>query len=198
MTVYAASYKPSRDSYPKGTILAGGTEIRLIDESFDGGVGIGTNKQISGRPVDPSSIPTAITWPANRKPQDFENLFVRTVSDRFRSLIEEIEPKVHQFIPLDYVKRTGELLEERWFWQICNRGDSVFTDRPGWVLDRGLWRYPQDDRYIFDIEKSCPFHFWHEKHVLSGILMSEFAMSRLNEEDISGFVLSSYSSIKVD
>jgi hypothetical protein len=175
--------------------LDGGTEVRLIDESFDGGVGIGTNKQNSGRPVDPSSVPTAILWPANRKTQDFENLFVRTVSDRFRLLIEEIEPQVHQFLTLGYFNRTGELFEWRWFWQICNRVDSVFSDRPGWKLDRGLWRYPHDDRYIFDVKKSCLCHFWHEKHILSGILMSEFAMARLNEEDISGFKMTEYATV---
>lgn len=193
--VYSASYKPSRDSYPKGSILAGGTEIRLVDESFDGGVGIGTNKKISGRPVDPSSVPTAISWPKNRKPQDFENIFVNTVSDRLRLLVEEIEPKVHQFIELGYFSRKGELIEKRWFWQICNRMDSVFTDRLGWELDRGVWRYPQDDQYVFDIKKSYLCHFWHEKHILTGILMSEFAMARLNEEDISGFEMTAYATV---
>jgi hypothetical protein len=62
-------------------------------------------------------------------------------------------------------------------------------------LDRGLWRYPQDDRYIFDIKKASLCHFWHEKHILSGILMSEFAMARLNEEDISGFKMTAYATV---
>jgi hypothetical protein len=190
--VYSASYKPSRDSYSGGKILAGGTEIRLADETPDGGIGIFINKQISGRAVDPSTIPTAIYWASNRKTQDFENLFVRTVSHRFRSLIEEIEPRVHQFLPLNYVKKSGELLEKRWFWQICNRIDGVFYNRPGWVLDRGLWRYPSEDKLIFNAEKISQVHFWHEKHVLASILMSEFAVARLNEEDISGFSMTEH------
>jgi hypothetical protein len=193
--VYSASYKPSRDSYSGGKILAGEAAIRLADESLDGGVGISMNNQISGRAVVPSSVPTAIYWASKRKPQDFENLFVRTVSQRFRLLIEAVEPRVHQFIPLQYVKKSRELLEKRWFWQICNRVDSIFTDRPGWVLDRGLWRYPADDQLIFDIQKISQFHFWHEKHILSGILMSEHAMARLNEENISGFRMTEHATV---
>lgn len=195
MPVYSTSYKPSRDSYTGGKIRARGTELRLFDNSLDGGVGILLDGRRSGRTVDPDSMPTKIYWASNRKTQDYKSLFVRTVSERFKILIEEIEPKVHQFVPLEFVRKSGDLLENRWFWQIRNRIDSVFTDRPGWVFDRVLWRRPAGDTLIFQDNKIGDTHFWHEKHLLSDIFMSEFAMARLNEEDISGFKMTEYATV---
>jgi hypothetical protein len=196
MTVYGASYEPSGLRKPNGKIVGGATELVLQDETPDGGINTRVSKSSSGRPVQVASVPTQISWPANLRPQDYEALFVRTVSDRLRYLIEDIEPGVHQFIELHYVRKTGEVLHRRWFWQVCNRIDSVFAERPGWVFDRVSWRYPPGDKLIFDVTKSRGLHFWHEKHVYCGLMMSEHAMARLNEEDISGFSLHEYVTVQ--
>lgn len=122
-------------------------------------------------------------------------MYVRSVTDNLRELIESIEPGVHQFLPLDFVRRTGGVIQTRWFWQICNRIDSIYANRPGWVFDRVSWRHPKGDKLVFESSKSAGFHFWHEKHVYCGIMISDYGMSRLNEEDISGFALHEYETI---
>ena len=61
----------------------------------------------------------------------------QVVSDAFRALIEEFEPGVHQYIPVDvYKTRDGEERWGTWYWlNICNRIDSTDHDamrEAGW------------------------------------------------------------------
>jgi hypothetical protein len=62
----------------------------------------------------------------------------QTVSARFRALIEENEPGVHQLEPIRFIAKDGAPLADRWFWQVCNRIDSVHRERTNWVLDRSV------------------------------------------------------------
>lgn len=169
-------------------IIAGGRRLEVADTTPDGGIGFFLSPSASGRPVKPESVPTVMTFPGNRRTQDLEAMFVYTVSDRLKDLIEEIEPGTHQFLPVEIVKKkSGEFLQSRWFWQVCNRIDSVFEFEPGWYLENGVWQRPTGSRPVFDITKIGDKHFWRDKHLICEIMMSEFALARLNEEDMSGF-----------
>lgn len=188
MTVYEAYYKPSGRSYPIMEIISGGRRLEVEDTTRDGGMEFFVSPHASGRPVKPESVPTVMTFPANRRTQDLEAMYVYTVSSRLKDLIGEIEPGIHQFLPVKIVKKkSGEFLQERWFWQVCNRIDSVLESEPGWYLENGHWQRPSGSRPVFDIAKIGQKHFWRDKHLICEIMMSEFALARLNEEDMSGF-----------
>ena len=188
MTVYEAYDQPSGRSHPIMEIVSGGRRLEVADTTPDGGMGFSISPSACGRPVKPESVPTAMTFPGNRKTQDLEAMFVYTVSERLKDLIEEIEPGTHQFLPVTIVKKkSGEFLESRWFWQVCNRIDSVLDGEPGWFLQNGVWQRPSGSRPVFDLAKIGEKHFWRDKHLICEIMMSEFALARLNEEDMSGF-----------
>jgi hypothetical protein len=57
------------------------------------------------------------------------------VSERARTLIEQFEPGVHQFVPADYFSGKGELLERRHIMYVCNRIDSLDHDKTTFVLN---------------------------------------------------------------
>jgi hypothetical protein len=82
-------------------------------------VGLNMSRSFSGRRAKPDSMPKVIRWMSKRELLDYEGAYTGySVSDRFRDLIEEIEPEVHQFEPIRFVAKDGTLLEDRWFWQI--------------------------------------------------------------------------------
>ncbi|MEG8026493.1 hypothetical protein QP162_22760 [Sphingomonas aurantiaca] len=105
MTVYEAYDQPSGRSHPIMEIVSGGRRLEVVDTTPDGGMGFSISPSACGRPVKPESVPTAMTFPGNRKTQDLEAMFVYTVSERLKDLIEEIEPDTHQFLPVTIVKR---------------------------------------------------------------------------------------------
>jgi hypothetical protein len=192
MVVFEAHYRPSGYSRPSGAIIAGERYLRLKDPTPDGGANIPTSPGDSGRPVLPGSVAKVVQFPANRKIQDLEALFQYTVSERLKDLIEEIEPEVHQFVKVKFVSKSSKVLENRWFWQICNRIDSIYGSRSGWHMDRGIWLHPASSPPIFDNTKIGSAQFWREKHYNTGMMLSEEAVARFNENDISGFQIKPY------
>lgn len=187
--VYAMAYRPKASSYPSADILEGNTgELELEDITPDGGTGLQISRSFSGRRAKPDSVPKTIRWNGRRKLLDYETTHKRTVSPRFRDLIEAIEPGVHQFVPVEFVAKDGSPLATRWFWQVCNRLDSVHRERTNYVLDRGVWRAPNDQehRLVFDLETIGDAKFWHDKHEILGPLIIDAVKDRLEAGGMTG------------
>lgn len=143
--VWVMSYRPVPDSYPGAEVIEGNSgELELEDMTDDGGIGLKMSRWGSGRRAKPDSMPKVIRWKSRRKLLDYEGAYVGySVSDRFRALIEEIEPGVHQFEPIRYETKDGSLIEDRWFWQICNRIDSVHAELSNLVFKVRGWSPPE-------------------------------------------------------
>jgi hypothetical protein len=59
---------------------------------------------------------------------DFEDSYFINISERAKALIEQLEPGRHQFLPIDYERKNGTLVERRYMFVICNRNRQR---RPG-------------------------------------------------------------------
>lgn len=188
--VWLMSYRPKPDSYPSADVLEGNAgELELEDRTPDGGAGLaGGGQSFSGRRVKPESVPKAIRWNGKRRFLDYETATRKTVTDRFRALIEEIEPGVHQFEPVRFVGKDGSQLGTRWFLQVCNRIDSVHRGLTNWTLTKSSWLAPllDEPRLIFDLEKIGLANFWHDKHISGAFFVSDIAKSRIEEAGLSG------------
>ena len=190
--VWAFDYQPAGPSFPLAEVAEGNDgELELEDPARDGGAGIVASRSFSGRRVRPESVPRVIRWLSRRPFLDFENAIRKTVSDRFRAIIEELEPGVHQFEPIAFVAKDGSPLGRRWFWQICNRIDSVHRGKTTWVLNRVQWMPPlepgaEEPRLVFDLARIGSARFWNDKHSSSSNFMSDDAKSRLEAEKITG------------
>lgn len=187
--VWLMSYRPVPDSYPLAEVIEGNSgELELEDMTDDGGIGLNMSRSFSGRRAKPESVPKAILWKSKRKLLDYENACKKTVSAQFRALIEEIEPEVHQFEPIRFVAKDGILLEDRWFWQICNRIDGMHADLTNMVFIGRGWRpppKPEIPRPVYSLSAIGGAHFWHDMHT-KGTFVSDFAKSRIDEAGITG------------
>jgi hypothetical protein len=193
--VYSISYRPQPDSWPHAEQIGGDTdEMPLEDQSPDGGIGIHTSRYSSGRRLRVENAPTQVRWLSRRKLQDYESTRMANVSLRLRSLIEEIEPRIHQFIPVEFVAKDGSHLADRWFWQVGNRLDSVHRGKTNWQLPRSVWRSPVDEepRLVFDLAKVGNAKFWHDKHIILGTNVTDETKARLQAEGMTGMVYEHY------
>jgi hypothetical protein len=166
----------------------------LEDQSPDGGIGIHASRFSSGRRLRVENAPPRVRWLSGRKLQDYENTGMANVSLRLRSIIEEIEPGIHQFIPVEFVAKDGSHLEDRWFWQVCNRLDSVHGGKTNWQLPRSVWRPPVDEepRLVFDLRKIGDAKFWHDKHIILGTNVTDDTKEKLESAGITGMVYHHY------
>lgn len=188
--VWSMSYRPKPDSYPLAEVAEGNAgELELEDMTPDGGIGLRISRSFSGRRAKPESVPKVIRWMSKRKLLDYENARRKTVSDRFRALIEEIEPGVHQFEPIRFIAKDRSPLEDRWFWQICNRIDSVHRELSNWVLREGVvWSppaKPAEPHMVFDMTRIGTAYFWHDKHT-GGTFVSNTAKDHIEAAGITG------------
>ena len=187
--VWSMSYRPKPDSYPLAEVVEGNKgELELVDCTPDGGAALATSRSFSGRRAKPESVPKVIRWKTKRKLLDYETACRRTVSDRFRALIEEIESGVHQFEPVRFVSKDGADIGARWFWQVCNRIDSVHRGLTNMVLPKFNWRTPVgvEPRIGFDVSAIGHVSFWHDKHILNATFVSDAAKSRIEAAGITG------------
>jgi hypothetical protein len=87
---------------------------------------------------------------------DFDNGPFLNVSARAKALIEQFEPGVHQFLPVEFVDIDGKHLEDRWFFVVCNRLDTIDRQHvQGFLLRRGKMWTPIED-YLRDMPDEIP------------------------------------------
>ena len=193
--VWSFSMNPLGSSYPGAEIVEGSKgPLVLEDETRDGGVALrGSSTAFSGRRVKPETLPKVIRWKSRQRIGDFADVCRHTVSSRLRTLIDEIEPGVHQFEPVRFLAKDGSFLEDRWFWQICNRLDSVNRQATKMILSDGLiwaadFTLPQDQRgpMVFDTKQIGDAKFWHDKHVGAGSFCSDEVRGILDKAKITG------------
>lgn len=99
--------------------------VRLMDYTPDEGGKPERSK--GGRPIDPTHVPTKVRWKDHKRlpKADFDSSALTDVSERARQLIEQFEPGVHQFLPVEFFDIDGNFMESRWFFVCCNRLDTV-------------------------------------------------------------------------
>lgn len=177
--VYAARYLPVPLSPPNVADVSPVIKaLCLADPAIAGEDLIPDRLLFSGFPLDAATIPRALEWQSPRWPQDFEHTIIVHVSERFRALIEEFDPGLHQFVPFDLIDRRNALIAKRYCWQVSNRIESV-----AFVEQRSA------KKLVFDLAKIGDSHFWIDPKMGQRIMMSDEAMAMLNENDVSGFKL---------
>jgi len=192
--VWSFGYEPAGSSLPSAEpVPRDWMNLRLEDETRDGGGGLATSRSFSGRRAKAESLPKAIRWLSKRETLDYENAWVASVTDRLRALIEEIEPGIHQFEPLRFLTRDGAKLEKRWFWQICNRLDTVSREHTKiWLLKGSQWGMPsvrpcEEPILVFETDKIGEAKFWHDKFLSASKFMSDDTKVRIEKSGFTGF-----------
>lgn len=122
-------------------------QVRLEDETPDGGYPPRGLPLRAGRPVKTEHLPTRMRW-LDRQGHDipdFDNGLILNVSATAKGLIEDLEPDIHQFVEVSYENSSGQLLERRFFLFVGNRLDSMHPANPTMALCRGMYWVPLQD-----------------------------------------------------
>ena len=128
---------------------------------------------------------------ANRQTGSFD-----LVCQGIKDIIEEYEPDIHQFFPMEYYDAKGkEKIGEGYWMIICKRLDSLHDslcvpprNERGFIDEFNEIYKDRDkslDRAVFSKEKIAGHHLWHDKFRL-GVNCSDELGKRLVEADFSG------------
>lgn len=133
------------------------------------------NPMEQGYRLDPETLPKRVLWAnGNRELPDVLPRYA--VSPRFRDLVEQFEPGVHQFVPVEiYKDRNGSPVATYYWFIVCQRLDSVDPEHTTykWTLDRtgkdGFWdnRDVPEAKLVFSNKMVAGHHIWHDPHMLS-------------------------------
>lgn len=145
---YALNVVPAHGYYVEVEALDGAIDqVKLDDETPDGGYPARGLPLMAGRPVRTEHLPTRMRWKDRQghAVPDFDNGLIRNVSSRAKEVIEALEPGVHQFVPVAYENSAGQALETRHFLFVGQRIDSMHPDNPTMALNRGIYWVPLSD-----------------------------------------------------
>ncbi len=152
--------------------------------------------------LDPDTLPKKVLWATGSTPPLPDVLPWFIVSSRFKDLVEQFEPGVHQFVPVDiYQSKNGEPVATYYWFIVGQRLDSVDRERTTY-----MWRAskdnPNDGHWIREIMDTNTFeftpipnaelifsnsqvagrHIWHDPHLLTfgnGLCSDAFAEALL-------------------
>jgi len=170
--------------------------IRLIDQTQDDGMLIGEGTPNVGRSLLPDHIPTKLErepWNLRLLPLlDVERYWGSNllVPQQFKDILEELEPDVHQFWPMEiYVK--GEQVDLKYWFIACHRISALSREHCYPPLDeRGYWDPSpigkrENDRVAFSKAAIGDRHAWVDKHFSDRYFSNTFA-ERLQKLDLTG------------
>jgi hypothetical protein len=181
--------------------------IEVIDGTPDGGLYFGHGRAlVSGRRVKTEHMPSQMKAYSKGVIPDYGRWYRLTyVSDRFKAVVEAIEPNVHQFIPFQIVGSKKVVLADMWLMVVCNRLDSVDREHTTLVLDRGrMWmpgrELPREQwppnfdpnvkgKFVFNLAEIGAHHLWYDKHSIYGPYLSDVLAEALMKADLTGVVL---------
>lgn len=210
MVFYVNYLPPLNPMTPKKQIDGIIEDIALIDQTPEPGLVITTGSGIlkTGRAIDSTHLPTRIKITGgSRAITDFDGYGgLVFVSPTFKSVIEGLEPDIHQFFEIEFLSSKMRHLADFWIWNVCNRIDSVDREHTTMVLWRGvLWRCPSDvdddelppgfdrsrpPKFVFSERQTRGCHFWRDKYIGKYMIFcSDEAASQMRAAKLSGVEL---------
>jgi hypothetical protein len=145
-----------------------------------------------GRPIKPDYVPTKFVWggPKNRKlPDALWGRGMLLVSDRLKAMIEQFEPGLHQFFPIEVVFKSDKTSAARMhFLNVCTRLDSVDRTHTTSPMGHTMWRPDKGGQLVFNLKQIGNHHLWHDKHIFKGWMMSDALHDAMVNEGITGLV----------
>lgn len=173
----------------------------------DGKVDFGAIKRV---------LPMKMKWKdsAGRQIPDFDQTPTLNISERVKQLIEEIEPGVHQFEPVEYTYSRGGRTEMRYWLKMGNKIDGLDHEHTTMVLSEGIqWVPPRDllrrglpippgidpeqkPRLVFNLAKIGDKQMWNEPLLNSGnVFMTDRLAQAFRDAELTGIELSEFDSV---
>ncbi|WP_422375639.1 imm11 family protein [Roseibium sp.] len=166
-------------------------KIEYVDTTPDHGSNplFEPGRMYAGRPVRPDFIPTRMVWKnKDIPPYDFfmSNGLI-LVSDAFKEIVERHEPGVHQFFPIDVMSEDGQKIGRVYFFNFCNRLDSVDPNNSTAKKGKLLWK-PRTGKMVYSKNVIGERHAWVDKYVSSGRFLSNAVKEDVVSAGLTGIV----------
>lgn len=170
----------------KVTLLDGKPkEIRLADDPQAAPMALQSAVRL-GRRIDPANVPTRVMYYQNAKgtvPDVFGyGDLPLTVSGRLRDLIEAFEPGLHQFLPVAFEDKKGNLTENRYLLVLGavldtgSRAHSTMLGDPSWCNPGG-----EQGRVLVDSRTIAGRHAWRDSRLPDQLFVSDTVARRMEE-----------------
>jgi hypothetical protein len=156
--------------------------IEVEDPTTDGGLYMNHGRAlVSGRRVKLEHVPKQMRQDGPAVIPDYGRSHgLIYMTDKFKAVVEAVEPGVHQFIPFEIVGPKKVVIAKMWFMVVCTRLDSVDREHTTLILDHGvIWAshrdVPREDwpenfdsskpnRLVFNFAQIGDRHLWYDKH----------------------------------
>lgn len=163
-------------------------KVSVIDTSQDQGSKIRPFSLYAGRAVDPAHLPRRVEIEGPQRPlTDYYQGSGLWVVDRFKNVVEDLEPGVHQFEPFDLYWKNGVFADRRYWFFPGNRLDSVDREKTTKTF-RNIWKSAGDGVFVFSRSKIGSHHIWIDMFMSSivGALVSNKMHDALVSADLTG------------
>lgn len=160
----------------------------------------------SGFRVSTDYLPTKVRFDDTRTPLDIDTFDGLTfVSPRAKDLIERLEPGIHQFEPVEYVRSDGTHIADMFVLFVCQRLDTMDREHTNMILSPHYWRPAKDvarrkpelvppgtdldapARMVFNAPQIGHAHLWRDKHIMPTIYASDTLVEAIKADGLTGF-----------
>lgn len=157
-----------------------------------------------GYPVKPDHAPKKMLWSCGKNPlPEVFRMQCIAVSERFRTLVEQFEPGMHQFIPVEVYKSAKSKPVATYYWfNVCCRLDSLDREKTTYALETNSdgeewWTridVPDvsyaDAKIVISRQKTQGHHLWYDPRLRQGWFVSaEFGRAAI-EGNFVGLIMS--------
>jgi hypothetical protein len=219
--VYSVGRKSVYDTDPINEVISGDAAWATL--AFENPDEIDRKAKIPGRlllgqgyRIIEGSAPEKFLWKSKTKlPPDyaFGNNEAMLVSSRFRDLVEQFEPSLHQFLPVDmFNAKDATQPFDRFYWFVCctlidslDRNHTTITfdgfyDEIYDGMRRGSWYYDHSvtpsQKAVFSLKAIGERHLWRDPYYTRDYVNSSDAFGdALIAAGLTGFGLRQYEQI---
>lgn len=147
-----------------------------------------------GREVKLDHVPSKLRRHGRKKknlPDVFWGVGMIFVRTRFRQVLESIEPNIHQYSPVELFWTDGEKAANVFYFNVCNRLDTVDHDRTEHEMYKGIsydLGAAPEKKLVFDLKKVGQAAIWRDRHLQpwGGAWVSDKLKRALEAAGISG------------
>lgn len=151
-------------------------KVENEDRSIDIGINPPRSTQVMrfGRRVKTEFLPTRIrpTTNQSRMPDFAIAQRAQVCSAKFRDVVEALEPGVHQFVPVEVIRKNGDHVADMFWFVPCNRLDTLEIDllHPP-LTELGFYTgLANEPRTVFSCSKIGNHHIWIDKRMVRGFI----------------------------
>ena len=196
--IYGLTYKSSKGHVLK--IMDGDRrKIEPVEDGFEwfnggdfalhpDGLILRKNAMTCGARLDTTHLPKLIRWNGNQL-YDYEYTWNSSiVSERFMSIVEALEPGLHQFEPVE-VRRTDGSLVAKYFWFFpLVRLDCMDRERTTHTLvnDGRFWKSNSGAIFVVNLSQVGHHHVWIDPRTSQPAFVSETFKTAMEDAGITG------------